>query len=108
MPLMAHLNVPMTGYPKFGERLQLGEMTQAAYIKITETGYSLMPGAKPPARQTEEKKDSRDWQQKTRMDYGATSSRFTSESFNLDRPFVFMVWDVNTDTIILAGQFTGE
>ena len=108
MPLMAHLNVPMTGYPKFGERLQVGEMTQAAYIKVTETGYSLMPGAKPPAQQTEEKKDSRDWQQKTRMDYGVTSSRFTTESFNLDRPFVFMVWDVNTDTIILAGQFTGE
>ena len=31
MPLMSHLKIPATGYPKLGERLKLGEMTQAAY-----------------------------------------------------------------------------
>ena len=31
-----------------------------------------------------------------------------TESFLLNRPFVFLVWDEATDTIILAGQFNGE
>ena len=108
MPLMSHLKIPSTGYPKLGERLKLGEMTQAAYIKVTETGTSFMPGDRPPTPQAEEKKDSRDWQRQTRMDYDATTSYSKIENVRLDRPFVFLVWDINTDTIILAGQFTGK
>ena len=108
MPLMAHLKIPTAGYSKLGERLKLGHMVQAAFIKVTETGYTLMPGYRPTTPQAEEKKDSRDWQQQTRRADDTPTSLSASESIRLDRPFVFLVWDVNTDTIILSGQFTGK
>ena len=102
---ISHFNIPTTGYSRLGETLRLDRVIQAAYIKIDERGYSLTPGRKPPPKQ---KKFDRGWRHDDPEENEADSRpKAVNESFLLNRPFVYMVWDANTDTIILAGQFAG-
>ena len=102
---ISHFNIPTNGYSRLGETLKLDRVIQSAYIKVDERGYSLTPGQKPPPKP---KKAERGWRHDDfEEEESAATPKAAKESFLLNRPFVYMVWDANTDTIILAGQFTG-
>ena len=98
---LAVFKVPASGYPRIGEDFKINEVIQAAYIKIAETGYSLTPGATPPPKQ--EKR--RSWREREEDEERRAMPR---ESFILNRPFLYFVWDEKSDTLLLAGQFMGR
>lgn len=102
MPALSTFKVPMEGYPRIGPDFKINEVRQAAYLKIVETGYSLTPGATPPPVQ--KKKRGRDYDEEEDDRPRAAPK----ESFSLDRPFIYLVWDENSDTLLIAGQFMGK
>ena len=104
LPLMSRLKFPTGGYAHLGEKWKIGGVFQSACIKVAETGYSLTPGAKPPKL----KKKDTSWRHvRDGEEDEADLPPVAKEELVFNRPFVFLVWDSNTDTIILAGQFTG-
>ncbi|MBR4651959.1 MAG: hypothetical protein IKO72_01230 [Kiritimatiellae bacterium] len=103
-PIISMFKVPKKGYPRLGESATIDEVLQYAYVKVSETGYSLTPGARPPEP---DKKDTRSRRARYYDDEDSKPAP-AKESFSMDHPFVFMVWDANTDTIVIAGQFTGR
>ena len=102
-PIISTFNVPASGYARIGADFKIDSILQAACIKIAETGYSLTPGVLPPEPKEE---GGRAGLRNRRIREDDTPPP-AKESFRLDRPFLFLVWDESTDTIILAGQFTG-
>ena len=111
VPPLSMFKVPVSGYPRIGEDFRIDQIIQAAYIAIAETGYSLTPGARPPEKQKKEVRRSiwrRADETRESSDSDAQPAVAATESFSLNRPFIFFVWDENTDTILLIGQFTGR
>ena len=104
LPALAKFNVPMSGYPRIGANFKINDVRQAAYIKINETGYSLTPGATPPPEPPENR---RKRASKFNDDENMAPSA-PKASFTLDRPFLYFVWDENSDTLLMAGQFMGR
>ena len=98
---LAAFKVPQSGYARIGPDFKINEVVQVDYIKIVETGYSLTPGVLPPS----DKKAKRHvWQDEEEDEPQA----LPKIDVKLDRPFLFFVWDENSDTLILSGQFTGR
>ena len=104
LPVISTFKVPVSGYARIGADFKIDNILQAAYVKVSETGYSLTPGVRPPEPKEE---GGRAGLRNRRIREDDTPPPAT-ESFLLNRPFVFLVWDESTDTIILAGQFNGE
>jgi len=104
-PVISSFKVPVSGYARIGEDFKIDSIIQASYIKIVETGYSLTPGAKPPEDTQETVTRSG---RRVRVTTEEEETPPAKESLALNRPFLFMVWDETTDTIILAGQFVGK
>ncbi len=102
--IISTFNVPASGYARIGADFKIDSILQAAFIKISETGYSLTPGVQPPEPKEEV---GRAGLRNRRIREDDTPPP-AKESFRLDRPFLFLVWDEATDTIILSGQFTGK
>ena len=100
---LAVFKVPVSGYQRIGEDFKINEVVQAAYIKIVETGYSLTPGVTPPPPPKKEKRLS--WREREEDEARRAMPR---ESFILNRPFLYFVWDERSDTLLLAGQFMGR
>ena len=103
LPVISAFKVPVSGYVRIGADFKIDTILQAAYIKVSETGYSLTPGVQPP----EPKEEGSRAGLRNRRSRDDDTPPPAKESFRLDRPFLFMVWDETTDTIILSGQFTG-
>lgn len=101
MPALSTFKVPVEGYPRIGPDFKINEVRQATYIKIVETGYSLTPGATPPP--PPKKRRGRNYDE----DEDDRPKSAPRESFVLDRPFIYFVWDENSDTLLIAGQFMG-
>ena len=106
--------MPVSGYARIGEDFRVDRVLQAACIRVSETGYSLTPGVEPP--QPEQEKAPRRYSPGGTIIQNSGTETFeekaagekTAKALRLDRPFIFMVWEENTDTIVLAGQFTGK
>ena len=110
VPMMAMCKVPVSGYSRIGEDFRVDQIIQAAYVKVSETGYSLTPGVRPEEKKKKEARRSI-WRRADEENDGSGEPERLSpatESFTLNRPFIFFVWDENTDTILLVGQFTGR
>ena len=102
-PIISAFKVPVSGYARIGADFKIDAILQAAYVKVSETGYSLTPGVVPPPKQEASTRPG--WRGRREREEAPPPA---TESFRLDRPFVFLVWDESTDTIILAGQFNGR
>ena len=102
-PIISAFKVPVSGYARIGADFKIDAILQAAYVKVSETGYSLTPGVVPPPKQEEPMRPG--WRGRREREEAPPPA---TESFLLNRPFVFLVWDETTDTIILAGQFNGR
>ena len=102
-PIISAFKVPVSGYARIGADFKIDAILQAAYVKVSETGYSLTPGVVPPPKQEAPARAGL----RGRREREETPPPAT-ESFLLNRPFLFFVWDESTDTIILAGQFNGR
>ncbi len=102
-PIISAFKVPVSGYARIGADFKIDAILQAAYVKVSETGYSLTPGVVPPPKQEAPTRPG--WRGRREREEAPPPA---TESFRLDRPFVFLVWDESTDTIILAGQFNGR
>ena len=47
-PIISAFKVPVSGYARIGADFKIDTILQAAYVKVSETGYSLTPGVVPP------------------------------------------------------------
>ena len=102
-PAISFFNVPESGYPHIGATLKVSASWQVAYLKIDETGFSS-GGRTPPS----DGGRTQGAERRQREDEADDAPVHAVESFVLNRPFIYLVWDENTDTVILAGQFTGK
>ena len=102
-PIISAFKVPVSGYARIGADFKIDAILQAAYVKVSETGYSLTPGVVPPPKQEAPMRPG--WRGRREREEAPPPA---TESFLLNRPFMFLVWDESTDTIILAGQFNGR
>jgi len=103
--LLASFNIPRRGYARIGTDFKVSDVMQSAWIRVTEKGYSLTPGVFPP----EKKRAAR----KNRPLYAEDDDEEVAPAkpvgaFACNRPFVWFVWDSRSDTILLAGRFTGH
>ena len=101
--------VPQMGFDRMGEgEFIVNDVRQSAYISISGMGYSLTPGMEPEAPETSRRRGRGDLAKAADREDDAALDGKPGVPFVCDRPFLFFVWDMTTDTLILAGQFTGE
>ncbi len=106
-PALRASKVPQKGFDRMGEdTFSIDMVKQCAYIKLTGRGFSLTPGMEP------EPQDPRRGRGHGELATSAAADESEVEigegtPFVCDRPFLFFVWDVSTDTFVLAGQYTG-
>lgn len=101
--------VPQMGFDRMGEgTFAVNDVRQSAYISISGKGYSLTPGMEPEIPETSRRRGRAELAKAADKDEDAALGGKPGVPFVCDRPFLFFVWDMTTDTLILAGQFTGE
>ena len=106
---LRNAKVPQTGFDRMGEgNFTVNEARQSAYISISGKGYSLTPGMEPEILEPSRRKGRSELAKVADRDEDADLDGKPGIPFICDRPFLFFVWDMTTDTLILAGQFTGE
>jgi len=101
--------VPRTGFDRMGEGVfTVDDVRQAAYISISGKGYSLTPGMEPEPPTPSARKGRGELARAEDDDDDSAMGGAAGAPFVCNRPFVFFVWDVLTDTLVLAGQYTGS
>ena len=100
--------VPRSGFGRIGNgSFVIDDVRQTVYFKVSEAGYSLTPGLLPDQPQ-KSLSGSRSELSSTSEDLDESSTRpKLGTPVICDRPFLFFVWDMKTDTFVIAGQFTG-
>jgi len=108
---LREVKMPQTGFDRMGEgSFVVNDVRQAAYISISGKGYSLTPGMEPEPQDVRGRRRPGELVRKggTGEDGDDSVGGKAGVPFLCDRPFLFFVWDVGTDTFVLAGQFTGS
>jgi len=101
--------VPRTGFDRMGEGVfTVDDVRQAAYISISGKGYSLTPGMEPEPPAPSARKGRGELAKAEGDDDESANDTSAGAPFVCNRPFVFFVWDGLTDTLVLAGQYTGS
>ncbi len=106
-PALRAAKVPQSGFDRMGEdTFTIDHVNQSAYIKITGRGFSLTPGMEPEPQDARGGRGRGELASAVAEDEGEVAVG-EGAPFVCDRPFLFFVWDVSTDTFVLAGQYTG-
>lgn len=101
--------VPQRGFDRMGEGVfNVNDVRQSAYISVSGKGYSLTPGMEPEVPEKPSRKGRSELAKAADKEEDADLDGKPGIPFVCNRPFLFFVWDMTTDTLILAGQFTGE
>jgi len=101
--------VPKGGFDRMGpEPFSIDEVHQAVYFRISGRGYSLTPGMEPDPVQPLRGSRRGELGQLSPGAGDEELGRKTGAPFVCNRPFLFFVWDGTSDTIVIAGQFSGR